>query len=201
MESPKKVIGRPSKYQKLVNGLALYLTEARADPSLPLTILAISRSIGVKKSTIYLYQHEPEVAELLDNIRALAKARKIAAYDIDEISDVEVGGSDELSTGAGPDVVAVATQPVCLDVLALRSAGAVQGAVWSMSRFVGRHRKHRHVSDLPRIVYDLDVMLAELHRSREELHGMSNEWKQHSQNDRDLAGEEGQLSLTDIYKE
>src|ERR1700750_546343 len=100
MESSKTVIGRPSKYQKLVNGLTLYLTEARANPSLPLTILAISESIGVKKSTIYLYQHEPEVAKLLNSIRALAKARKIAAYDIDKITDAEVGREDGSSTEA-----------------------------------------------------------------------------------------------------
>lgn len=73
------MIGRPSKYQKLVNGLTNYLDEARGNPALPLTILAIARAIGVMKSTIYLYQHEPEVAELLDSIRNLARARRVAS--------------------------------------------------------------------------------------------------------------------------
>lgn len=197
----KSVIGRPSKYHKLVNGLNLYLSEARANPALSLSILAIGTAIDVKKSTIYLYQHEPEVAKLLKNIRALSTARKTAMRQLNELSSAAVGRGDVSTTTVNSELVDVATDTVCLDVLTMQASGAVQKAVWSMSRFTGRHRKHCYVSDLPRIVYDLDVTLAELNRIRQELNGLSDEWRQSSLSGCEVTNLETQLSFPNIYKE
>ena len=200
MLTPKAATARPSKYTKLVNGLKSYLTKARADPSLPLTILAISRAIGVMKSTIYLYQHDPQIAEQLSIIRTLSTARK-RACNTDELCDVEAGDVDISNPIAIADLEDVDTPSINLEVLAVRSAGAVQKAVWSVSRFIGHHRKHRHVSDLPRVVYDLDITLAELHRVREELSSLSNEWMQISKDNDEIVTTEDQLSLSYISKE
>lgn len=105
MGNSKSVIGRPSKYHKLVNGLNRYLTEARANPALSLSILAIGTAIDVKKSTIYLYQHEPEVAKLLNNIRALSTARKTAMRQPNELSGAAVSGADISTTRANSELV------------------------------------------------------------------------------------------------
>jgi hypothetical protein len=201
MVSSENVIGRPSKYHKLVDGLNLYLAQARANSALPLSILAIARVIGVKKSTIYHYQHEPKVAELLSSIRTLAAARKIAIGQLDELGDVGANGADTSGKGAISDLVDVTPQSICLEVLAIQASSAVQKVVWSMGRFTGRHRKHRYVSDLPRIVYDLDVTLAELHRSRQELNSLSDEWRQSQLSNSEVTSGETQLSLTDIFEE
>jgi hypothetical protein len=195
------LIGRPSKHPKLVNGLKLYLAEAQANSALPLTILAICRAIGVQKSTLYLHQHEPDVAELLSSIRALAKARKVALNHADDLSDVGDGGASNPDTAAASVIAYDANQSNDVDVLATRSAGAVQRAVWSMSRFMGRHRKHRYVSDLPRVVFDLDSTLAQLRQIREELSSLSDDWIQISQNDNEIISEGGQLSLSCILNE
>lgn len=200
MVNTKKEIGRPSKYQQLVSGLKLYLAEARANPTLSLSILAIVKAIDVKKSTLYNYQHEPKVAELLKCIRALSMARKIATTQLDERSEAGVSGTDTPATEASSSVVKVTTQTVSLEILTTRAASAVQKAVWSMSRFTGRHRKHRYVSDLPRIVYDLDVTLAELNRIRHELISLSDEWRQSSLSGCEITNLETQLSFPNIYK-
>jgi len=201
MVSSENMVGRPSKYHKLVDGLNLYLTEARANATLPLSIIAIARVIGVKKSTIYNYQHEPKVAKLLSNIRTLARARKIAIGQLDELGGAGANGAYTSGTEAISDLANVTTQSVCLEILAIQAASAVQKVVWSMSRFTGRHRKHRYVSDLPRIVYDLDVTLAELHRIRQELNSLSDEWRQSQLSNCEVTSGETQLSLTDIYEE
>jgi len=198
METSKVAIGRPSKYTKLLIGLRSYLTDARADPSLPLTIVAISRSIGVMKSTIYQYQHDPQIAEQLGSIRTLATARK-RAFNIDDLCGAEVDDADISNTAPTEDLKVVATQTISLDILAIRASAAVQKSIWSMNRFLGRHRKHRHVSDLPRVVYDLDITLAELHQIRREISALSDDWRQSAQtessNDDDVRG---QLSLSSV---
>lgn len=201
MEGTKNKIGRPSKHPKLVNGLKLYLIEARADASLPLTVLAICRVIGVEKSTFYLHQHDSEVAELMNEIRALAKARKAALGHTDEFSDVRDNGSSDSDTAAIPAPADATTDPINVEVLATRSAGAVQRAVWSMSRFMGRHRKHRYISDLPRVVFDLDSTLAQLRLIREDISSLSDEWMQISRTGSELTGVEGQLSLSYVPEE
>jgi hypothetical protein len=195
METSKMVIGRPSKLDKLVSGLKNYVSEAQADPTLPLTILAISRTIGVKKSTIYLHQREPEVAEQLNLIRRLAIARRRATALDDAAetldSDLHLPEADMTSEGENARLVD-------LDVLAVRAGRAVQKAVWSMNRFIGRHRKHRYMSDLPRVVYDLDMALAELRLIRGEVGTLCDDWRQIARDataDQEVAG---QLILPDI---
>lgn len=197
MESSKSVSGRPSKHSKLVNGLKQYLLDARLNPTLKLNILAVSRAIDVKKSTIYLHsQHDPEVAQLLNNIRDLARARKLADFECDAAAPPGSEEYDETGEVTGSDNASDATKSISLELLATHSARAIQVAVWSMSKFIGRHRKHRFVSDLPRIVFDLDSTLAQLHRIREELGDLSDEWIKVSQTDCDLADVGGQLNLT-----
>ncbi len=180
MQTSTSVIGRPSKHSKLVNGLKQYLSNARSNPGLKLTILAISKAIDVKKSTIYLHQDDPEVAELLNSIRALATARKLAALNRNESVDSETG--EKSFQERDVDLTDDAAELISLELLTVNSANAVQKAVWSMSRFIGRHRKHCYISDLPRVVFDLDVTLAQLYRIREELGGLSDEWMKISQN-------------------
>lgn len=195
MQNSTGVIGRPSKHSKLVNGLKQYLSDARSNPGLKLNILAISRAIGVKKSTIYLRQkNDPEVAELLNSVRALASARKLAALNRDEFVDSEV--SKKSLQERNIDLTDDAAELISLELLTVNSANAVQKAVWSMSRFIGRHRKHRYVSDLPRAVFDLDVTLAQLYRIREELGSLSDKWIEISQSDCDIASVSDQLTLS-----
>jgi hypothetical protein len=203
MENSNNVIGRPTEYPKVVAGLRRYLADARADPSLPLSILAACRATGVKKSTLYLHQDKPEVAEILHEIRILAKARKLAAQPVDTINDTDMDDVDPIRPEQTAAFADVGSQPTAveLEVLAIRSAGAIRRAVWSMSRFVGRHRKHRYVSDLPRVVYDIDMTLAELHRIREELRGLSDEWREGSHGDPETVIAGNQLSLSGIYEE
>lgn len=197
MESSKSILGRPSKHSKLVNGLKQYLLDARLNPTLKLNILAVSRAIGVKKSTIYLHsQHDPEVAQLLNNIRDLARARKLVVFDGDATANREPEEYDETGEVIGSEVARDATESISLEMMATHSARAVQVAVWNMSRFIGRHRKHQYVSDLPRVVFDLDSTLAQLHRIREELGGLSDEWIKISRTDCEVADIVGQLSLS-----
>jgi hypothetical protein len=197
IQSSKNGIGRPSKYPKLINGLKKYIVEAHSNPAMKLTILAISHTIGVKKSTIYLYQqHDPEVAELLNSIRVLAAARKLDALDKDELLDSEREDACITSQGTRLDVADNVIEPIALDLLTERSATVVQRAVWSMSRFIGHHRKHRYLSDLPRVVFDLDSTLAQLHRIREDLSNLSDEWMQISQTNCEIANAGEQLSLS-----
>ncbi len=199
MQGSKNVTGRPSKHPQLLNGLKQYLDEARSNPSLKLTVLAISRTIGVKKSTIYRHQqYNPEVAELLRSIRTLAVARKLAKLDTEEFIDSGSDESGKIFQETSLDSVHDVAGSISLELLTTRAARAVQIAVWSMGRFVGRHRKHRYVSDLPRVVFDLDTTLAQLHRIREDLGSLSDEWIQISQNDCEIAGAGDQLSLSYI---
>jgi dynactin complex subunit len=194
MQTSTSVIGRPSKHSKLVNGLKQYLSDARSNPGLKLTVLAISRAIGVKKSTIYLHQDDPEVAELLNSVRALATARKLAALNSDESvnSETDEKSFQESNIGLTDD----ASELISLELLTVNSANAIQKAVWSMSRFIGRHRKHRYVSDLPRAVFDLDATLAQLYRIREELGSMSDKWIQISQSNCEIVSVSDQLTLS-----
>ena len=205
MEQTAKVIGRPSEYLNLVASLKSYLADARTDSSLPLSISEICRVKSLVKSTLYNHQHKPEIAEILREIRDLAKARKLAAQHVRG-----GGGSDALNASPTHSEIAssitdAVRQPssphavLDMELLAGRAAGAVSRAVWSMSRFIGRHRKHRYVSDLPRVVYDLDVALGELHRIREELSTFSDEWKEVSGDNVEIANAGDQLSLIDIY--
>ena len=201
MENSNNVIGRPTEYPKVVAGLRRYLADARADPSLPLSILAVCRTTGVRKSTLYLHQDKPEVAEILREIRVLAKARKLAAQAVSGTNDTAVDDVDPMHSEQSAGFAGTGSQPTAveLEVLAIRSGGVVRRAVWSMSRFIGRHRKHRHVSDLPRVVYDIDMTLAELYRIREELSGLSDEWREGSHDDSEIAMADDQPSLSGIY--
>lgn len=201
METSKAVIGRPSKLGKLVSGLKSYVSAAQADSTLPLTVLAISRAIGIRKSTIYLHQHEPEVAEQLNLIRRLAIARKRASSLNDAEEDRDVEDSD-------PDLLAVNmiseredARRADLDVLAVRAGRAIQKAVWSMNRFIGRHRKHRYMSDLPRVVYDLDITLAELRLIRGEVGTLCDDWRQIAKNSTADQEVTEQLILPNIAEE
>ena len=194
MQTSTGVIGRPSKHSKLINGLKQYLSDARSNPGLKLTILAISRAIGVKKSTIYLHQNDPEVAELLKNIRTLATARKLSAINRSESVYPEI--DDKPYRERVINLTDDDEELISLELLAVNSASAIQKAVWSMNRFIGRHRKHRYVSDLPRAVFDLDLTLAQLYRIREELGSLSDKWIQISQSDREVVSVSDQLPLS-----
>lgn len=195
MEQHKAVIGRPSNVEKLENGLKSYLSAARADPTLPLNIRAILRAIGERKSTLYLHQHEPKVALQLDLIRSLAIARK-KARNLDDADDArEPDDLDQPIQSTGLPRGEEEARPIDLEVLAVRTAGAVQKAVWSMNRFIGHHRKHRHVSDLPRVVYDIDKTLAELRLVRGDLGALCDEWRQIAKDETVDHEAEGQLSL------
>lgn len=197
MQNSKTVIGRPSKHIKLRNGLGNYLVAARTNQSLKLSILAISKAIGVKKSTIYQYQqHDPEVAELLNSIRALATARRLAALNRDEFVNFEDEEKDQTSRETSTDLKVDDGESISLELLTIRSANAVQTAVWSMNKFIGRHRKHQFVSDLPRVVFDLDSTVAELYRIRGELSILSDEWIHSSQNNSEIVSIGDQLSLS-----
>ena len=203
MEKLGSVIGRPSEYSNLVAELRSYLTEARADPSLPLSILAICRSKGLSKSTLYNHQYKPEVVEILHEIRSLAKARKLAARHVDGLNDIDAGEVGLTHSEESLGFVDAGGQPAAveLELLAVRAAEVVRRAVWSMRRFMGRHRKHRYVSDLPRVVYDLDVALGELHRIRGELGSLSDEWRGGAHNDSEIVSAGNQLSLASVYEE
>lgn len=177
MDKSKAAIGRPSKFDKLVSGLKGYISAARADSKLPLTILAISKAIGVKKSTIYRHQHKPEVAEQLTLLRTLALARK-RALTLDDGDSRGPEDSNQLIYNIDLQPGGEDAELIDLEVLTIRASGAVQKAVWSMNRFIGRHRKHQHVSDLPRVVYDLDKSLAELRMIRGEIGTLCDDWRQ-----------------------
>lgn len=205
MEETGKVIGRPSEYLNLVDSLESYLADARVDPSLPLSISEVCRAKCLAKSTLYNHQHKPEVAEKLREIRGLAKARGLAARHVSGFRGTDASDAPPAPSEAALGVADAAGQPdsrpaaVDLELLAGRAAGMVRRAIWSMSRFVGRHRKHRYVSDLPRVVYDLDVVLRELHRIREELTTLSDEWKEGSRDDTEIVSAGDQLSLIGKY--
>src|SRR2546421_8125968 len=85
-------MGAPPLYSKVVNGLKNYLQSARVDPSLVLSVLAIARATGLKKSTIYKYKDDSEVSRLLASIRLLDKARKAARLKPDDL----ISGHTEL---------------------------------------------------------------------------------------------------------
>jgi hypothetical protein len=192
MQGSPNIIGRPSKRAKLVNGLKQYLRDARSNPGLKLSILAICRAIDVQKSTIYLHQNDPEVAELLKSVRALASARKLAAIKGDDTVDSEDSEKAFRERNIDPTNN---SELISLELLTVNSASAVQKAVWCMNRFIGRHRKHLYVSDLPRIVFDLDTTLAQLHRIREDLNSISNKWLQMSLQSSEPIDADAQLSF------
>lgn len=186
-------MGRPSLYVKVVNGLRLYLQEAQADPSRVLSVLAIARTTGLKRSTIYKYQADPEVARLLTAIRNLDEVRKATRLKLDESSGSQVKQREAVNRQVckGEDSSSLIDLPD--EVIAVRAAASVQKAVWAMSRFMGRHRRHRHVSDLPRVVFDLDITAAELYRVLNDLKPLSEEW---TRRDRDHSeAEQQQTSL------
>jgi hypothetical protein len=170
------ITGRPALYSKVVNGLTNYLQSARVDPSLVLSILAIARATGLKKSTIYKYKDDPEVSRLLATIRSLDKARKAARLEPDdsvsrhtELQETPQHHVDKLDDPSNPTNISD-------DEIASRAAASIKKAVWTMSRFMGRHRRHRYVSDLPRVVFDLDIAAAEVHRVLKDLRPLSEEW-------------------------
>lgn len=205
MEETGKVIGRPSEYLNLVDSLESYLADARVDPSLSLSISGVCRAKSLAKSTLYNHQHKPEVAEKLREIRVLAKARRLAARHVSGLRNADASDDSPAPSEEALGVANAAGQSdsqsaiVDLELLAGRVAGTVRRAIWSMSRFSGRHRKHRYVSDLPRVVYDLDVVLRELHRIREELSALSDEWKEGSCDDVEIVSTDDQFSLIGIY--
>lgn len=41
---------------------------------------------------------------------------------------------------------------------------------------MGRHRHHRHLSDLPWVVYDLERSLGEIHGALKEIKPVADEW-------------------------
>jgi hypothetical protein len=129
------------------------------------------------------------VARLLTAIHSLDRARKAARLKPDSSANTQNNLQetpqhqvDKLSDPSNltdiPD-----------DVIAVRAASSIKKAVWTMSRFMGRHRRHRHVSDLPRVVFDLDVAAAELHRVLKDLRPLSEEW---TRRDRECIGTEQQ---------
>jgi hypothetical protein len=196
-----RVIGRPAIREKVANGLRLYLQKAQADSSLVLSILAIARATGLKKSTIYRYQADPEVARLLTTIRNLDEARKAARLklDVSPNSQVKRLGDSRQQIGKLDDASRIREVPD--EVIAERAAASVQKAIWAMSRFTGRHRRHRHVSDLPRVVFDLDVTASELYSVLSDLKPLSEEWTRRDREYRGAEQQQPRLFLNQVIEE
>ena len=170
-------VGRPDKLEALVNGLRSHLDQAYRDTSLPVEVRKIEGLIGAKKSTIYVWsKKDARVAALLVEMRALRDARAAARQSVQNA--IEAAAPRKPPATMAPRNAAATSALPKLDLVRISEQyeQVKDKAVWVMQRFAGRHRMHGHVSDLPRVAYELENALSELHGVLNQVKSLSDAW-------------------------
>lgn len=151
-----------SALQKVLLSLKDNLTAA------PRSYPKLAAAIGVDTATLWRHRKaDPRVDEIAEMIIRAGKAGRLPRTTSSPTEKEPLVPKDP-----GDDDLTVLPE----EELQVRAVQALSKARWAMQRFVGRGRHQKHLSDLPRAVYDLERSMAQAGSVLRDLRQLADEW-------------------------
>lgn len=172
MAERKPINPKDPRAARVLDDLQRVLDGLQRDPlSAPPSYAKLAKLIGVNAATLWRHRRaDPQVDSVAETVVNAGRAGRLPNQGRKRDYTQPSGPSDTSPTGFEP-------QP--LDDLVRDARLSVEEARWSPQLFLAKSERYRNVSELPRIIFELQRCIGAMERSLLALSDISDTWLQH----------------------